>query len=125
MLERVISQTKALKTISFLLFNFSVTNICVEIRLAEDGTRMGGILFQQSPSLYIFIHLIYCAMTIYISFILSINQEFLLLLKLLKKHSIFHNRIVNYGFSLSRWMFQKLFIEFLFPIAFTNLGFNI
>ena len=39
----MISQTKPLKTKSFLPFNFSVTNICVAILLAEDGTRMGGI----------------------------------------------------------------------------------
>ena len=38
----MISQTKPLKTKSFLPFNFSVTNILVAIRL-EDGTRMGGI----------------------------------------------------------------------------------
>ena len=47
----MISQTKPLKTKSFLPFNFSVTNICVAIRLAyEGGTRMGGIYFQLSPS---------------------------------------------------------------------------
>ena len=34
---------KPLKTNFFLPFNFSVSNICVAIRLAEDGTRMGGI----------------------------------------------------------------------------------
>ena len=27
----------------FLPLNFAVTKICVEIRLAEYGTRMGGI----------------------------------------------------------------------------------
>ena len=37
------SQTKALKTKSFFPFNFSVTNMCVAIRLAKDGTRMGRI----------------------------------------------------------------------------------
>ena len=46
----MISQTKPLKTKSFLPFNFSVTNICVVIRLADDGTGMGGIQFQLSPS---------------------------------------------------------------------------
>ena len=46
----MISQTKPLKTKSFLSFNFSVTSICVAIRLTEDGTRMGGIYFQLSPS---------------------------------------------------------------------------
>ena len=39
----MISQTKPLKGKSFLPFGFSVTNIFVAIRLAEDGTRMGGI----------------------------------------------------------------------------------
>ena len=28
---------------SFLAFNFAITKICVAIRLAEDGARMGGI----------------------------------------------------------------------------------
>ena len=42
---------KPLKTKSFLLFNFSITNICVAIRLAEDETRIGGIYFQLSPSI--------------------------------------------------------------------------
>ena len=46
----MISQTKPLKAKSFLPFNFSVTKICVAIRLAEDGTRMGGKYFQLSPS---------------------------------------------------------------------------
>ena len=40
---RMISQTKRLKTKSFLQFNFAITKIYVAIRLAEDGTRMGGI----------------------------------------------------------------------------------
>ena len=39
----MISQTKALKIKSFLPFNFTSFKICVEIRLAEDETRMGGI----------------------------------------------------------------------------------
>ena len=39
----MVSQTEPLKRKSFLPFNFPVTNICVAIRLAEDGTRMGGI----------------------------------------------------------------------------------
>ena len=43
LLGRMISQTKTLKIKSFLPFNFAVTKICVAIRLAEDGTRMGDI----------------------------------------------------------------------------------
>ena len=39
----MISQTKALKIKSFLPFHFAITKICVATRLAEDGTRMGGI----------------------------------------------------------------------------------
>ena len=41
----MISQTKPLKvkSKSILPFNFLITNISVAIRLAEDGTRMGGI----------------------------------------------------------------------------------
>ena len=39
----MISQTKTLKIKSFLLFNFSITKICVARRSAEDGTRMDGI----------------------------------------------------------------------------------
>ena len=50
MLGRMISQTKTLKIKSFLPFNFAITKICVAIRLAEDGTRMGGIKFRLSPS---------------------------------------------------------------------------
>ena len=46
----MISQTKALKVKSFLLFNFTITAICVVIRLAEDGTRMRSIYFRISPS---------------------------------------------------------------------------
>ena len=37
------SQTKSLKIKSFLPFNFAITTICVAIRLAADGTRIGGI----------------------------------------------------------------------------------
>ena len=37
------SQTKPVKIKSFLPFNFEITTICVAIRLAEDGTRTGGI----------------------------------------------------------------------------------
>ena len=33
---------KTLKIKSFVPFNFAITKICVAIRLAEDGTRMGG-----------------------------------------------------------------------------------
>ena len=53
MQRRIISQSKSLKVKSFLPFNFAVTKICVGvgIRLAEDGTRMGGIYFQVFPSL--------------------------------------------------------------------------
>ena len=39
----MISQAKPLKIKSFLPFNFAITKICLAIRLAEDGTRMGGI----------------------------------------------------------------------------------
>ena len=39
----MISQTKPIKLKSFLPFNFAITKICVAIRLAEDGTRLGGI----------------------------------------------------------------------------------
>ena len=35
------SQTKPVKIKSSLPFNFAITKICVAIRLAEDGTRMG------------------------------------------------------------------------------------
>ena len=35
-------KTKSLKRKFFLAFNFAITKICVAIRLAEDGTRMGG-----------------------------------------------------------------------------------
>ena len=45
----MVSQTKPLKIESFLPFKFSITNICVAIRLAEDGTRMGGKYFHLSP----------------------------------------------------------------------------
>ena len=40
----MISQTKPLKII-FFSHNFAITKfkICVAMRLAEDGTRMGGI----------------------------------------------------------------------------------
>ena len=37
------SKTQPLKTRSFLSFNFAITKILVAIRLAKDGTRMGGI----------------------------------------------------------------------------------
>ena len=39
----MISQAKPVKIKSFLPFNFAITKICLAIRLAEDGTRMGGI----------------------------------------------------------------------------------
>ena len=32
-------------------FNFAITKICVAISLTDDGTRMGGIKFQPSPSM--------------------------------------------------------------------------
>ena len=38
-----VSQAKTLKIKSFVPFNFAITKIYVAIRLAEDGTRMGGI----------------------------------------------------------------------------------
>ena len=44
------SQTKPFKK-KYFLFNFAITKICVLISLAEDGTRMGGISFQLSPSI--------------------------------------------------------------------------
>ena len=34
---------KPLKVKSLLPLNFAIIKICVEICLAEDGTRMGGI----------------------------------------------------------------------------------
>ena len=37
----MISQTKPLKIKSFLPFNFAITEICVAIRLPENGARMG------------------------------------------------------------------------------------
>ena len=40
-----------LKIKSSLSFNCAITKICVAIRSAEDGTRMGGIQFQLSPSM--------------------------------------------------------------------------
>ena len=43
----MISQTKALKKKSFFPLNFPITKTCVAVRLADDGTRMGGI----SPSI--------------------------------------------------------------------------
>ena len=36
------SQAKTVKKY-FIPFNFAITNICVAIRLAEDGIRMVGI----------------------------------------------------------------------------------
>ena len=43
LLRRVIPQINPLKVKSFLPFNFAITEICVAVHLAEDGTRMGGI----------------------------------------------------------------------------------
>ena len=43
MLGRMTSQTKTVKIKSFLSFNFAITKVFVVIRLAEDGTRKGGI----------------------------------------------------------------------------------
>ena len=40
-----------LKINSFFPLNFAITKIRVEIRLAEDGTRMGGMQFQLFPSI--------------------------------------------------------------------------
>ena len=39
----MMSQTKTLKIKTFLPLNLAVAKICVAIRLAEDGTRIGGI----------------------------------------------------------------------------------
>ena len=44
------SEPKPLKIKSSLLFDFAITKTCVAIRLAEDGTRMGGIQLQLFPS---------------------------------------------------------------------------
>ena len=43
-------KTKSLKIKFFLLSNFVSTKFV--LRLLEDGTRMGGIWFQLSPSVY-------------------------------------------------------------------------
>ena len=50
---QVSSEGNCPDTIQFkrLSFNFAMTKICVAIRLAEDGTRMGGIQFRLSPSI--------------------------------------------------------------------------
>ena len=48
----MMSQTKPLKKKSSFSFNFAITKICVAMRLAEDRTRMGGVQFQLSPSVY-------------------------------------------------------------------------
>ena len=45
MLGQMISQTKPLKIILFLPFKFSVTNICVAIRLAQDGKQWAAHSF--------------------------------------------------------------------------------
>ena len=55
----MISQTKTLKIKSFFPLNFAITKICVAIRLAEDGTRMGGVQFRLSPSIQIYEKLTY------------------------------------------------------------------
>ena len=47
----IISKAQPLKTRLNLPFNFLITKMRVVIRLAEDGTRMGGIWFPVSPSL--------------------------------------------------------------------------
>ena len=49
------SQTKPFKINFFLPFNFAITKICFAIRLADDGTRMGCIYFQLSPSLDMYV----------------------------------------------------------------------
>ena len=46
------SQTKPLKIKSFLALNFVVIKICLAIRLAESGTRIGGIHFRLSPNIF-------------------------------------------------------------------------
>ena len=59
----MISQTKPLKTKSFLPFNFPVTNICVAIRLAEMEQEWAAYSFNYplvtllSQSVNEFIHL--------------------------------------------------------------------
>ena len=50
LLGQMISQTKTLKIKFFLWFNFEITTICVAIRLAEIGIRLGSIEFCLSPS---------------------------------------------------------------------------
>ena len=40
---------KPLRSRSYLSFNFAIAKICVAIRLAKDGKRMGDIQFQLSP----------------------------------------------------------------------------
>ena len=51
LLDGMISQKKPLKIESFLPSSFAITKICVAIRLAGDGTRMGGIWFPLFPSI--------------------------------------------------------------------------
>ena len=46
----MISQAKPLKKKTFLPFNFAITKICVAVRLAEDGARIGDIQLQLSSS---------------------------------------------------------------------------
>ena len=43
MLAEIISSKSPLKIKSFLPLNFAITKIRVEKRLAEEGTRVGGI----------------------------------------------------------------------------------
>ena len=51
----MISQTKPLKMKYFLQFDFAITNICVAMRLAENGTSMGGIEFQLFTGIFVII----------------------------------------------------------------------
>ena len=42
---------KRLRSRSYPSFNFAIAKICVAIRLAKDGKRMGDIYFQLSPTI--------------------------------------------------------------------------
>ena len=48
----MMSQTKPLKKNLLFHLIFAITKICVAMRLAEDRTRMGGVQFQLSPTVY-------------------------------------------------------------------------
>ena len=61
----MISQTKPLKK-HFVSLNFAITKICVAVRLVEDGTRLGGIYFQLSPSNKNISHVVFYLLTDFI-----------------------------------------------------------